>query len=347
MSLNINIAENIRRLRTKHGVTQETIADFIGVSAQAVSKWERGDGLPDITMLPALANYFDVTLDELMGMDELRNRETLENMKREYKKLCSETNYEKAVEVMREVLRRFPNDYETMAALAEHEPDPEKALALCRRISDFCADSRLRSYAEYQESFLLFMLGRKEEALKKAESLSPLEYCREINVAWLLNGEERVKECQKTVMLLGWAFFGQIEQMASSGVYSAEECIGLYRKAIGFYELLYDDGNMGYSHLRLGECWFCMGLYALDLNQKDRAVEFFEKAAEQAKIFDSLPESKPFTSLLTDRCVFEKAKTSGVGTYKQQLRDTLKNKDNLKFGGSYDGDYGEFIKIFE
>ena len=65
--MNINIADNLKRLRKQRELTQEDLANFIGVSFQAVSKWECGDGYPDITILPALANFFDVTLDEYAG----------------------------------------------------------------------------------------------------------------------------------------------------------------------------------------------------------------------------------------------------------------------------------------
>ena len=50
------IAENLRKLRKEKNLTQEVVAEMLGVSAQSVNKWERGDTLPDITLLPALAN---------------------------------------------------------------------------------------------------------------------------------------------------------------------------------------------------------------------------------------------------------------------------------------------------
>lgn len=345
--MDINIAENIRRLRTQKGVTQETLAGFLGVSSQAVSKWERGDGLPDITMLPPLAAYFDVTLDELMSMNEFRNKEELEKMKRRYRRLCSCGNNSEAAEVMREVLRRFPNDYGTMAQLAEYGDDPDEGIALCRRILQFCPDNDLRSYAAYQEASLLHTLGRSDEALERTRELCPLEYCRELNIMWLLSGEARVKQCQSTVMSLGWAFFGQIEQLAGSGVYDEETCIALYQKALDLYALIYDDGNLGYSHLRVSNCYFSMGLYALELGQHDRAVGYFRHSAEHAKLFDALPAETPLTSLLTDRCVFERDSADGVGSYADHCRDLLLQKERLRIGGQYAGDYAQLAAIFE
>ena len=70
--MEIRIGENIKRLRKAKSVTQEQIAEVLGISVTAVSKWERNETYPDITLLFPLARYFEVTLDELMGYDEER-----------------------------------------------------------------------------------------------------------------------------------------------------------------------------------------------------------------------------------------------------------------------------------
>jgi transcriptional regulator with XRE-family HTH domain len=73
--MKLNLAENLKKLRKGRGITQEELANFIGVSFQAISKWERDEGYPDITLLPSIANFFNVTLDELLGMNEIQNQE--------------------------------------------------------------------------------------------------------------------------------------------------------------------------------------------------------------------------------------------------------------------------------
>ena len=64
------ISQNIQYLRQKQGMTQEGLAQEIGVSRQTVAKWESGDSLPDIENLSALAKLFNVTLDDLVNHDE-------------------------------------------------------------------------------------------------------------------------------------------------------------------------------------------------------------------------------------------------------------------------------------
>ena len=74
--MNIYISENIKRLRQEKRLTQEVLANIIGISFQAVSKWECGDAYPDITLLPVIANYFQVTIDELLGNDKIKIEES-------------------------------------------------------------------------------------------------------------------------------------------------------------------------------------------------------------------------------------------------------------------------------
>ena len=70
--MNIYFNENIKRLRKERDLTQEGLSDYLGVSFQAVSKWERGESYPDIKMLPEIAAFFNVTIDELLGTDKTR-----------------------------------------------------------------------------------------------------------------------------------------------------------------------------------------------------------------------------------------------------------------------------------
>ena len=74
--MTLYLGENLKALRQMRGLTQEDLAFMIGVTAQSVSKWERGETYPDITLLPVLAACFDVSTDALLGTDrEKRERE--------------------------------------------------------------------------------------------------------------------------------------------------------------------------------------------------------------------------------------------------------------------------------
>ena len=68
------------------------MAGHLNISFQTISKWERGESYPDITMLPSLANYFEVTIDELIGMDEINSSEKIENLVRQWRETVKKEN---------------------------------------------------------------------------------------------------------------------------------------------------------------------------------------------------------------------------------------------------------------
>ena len=68
--MEMTVGANIKRLRTSKNITQEQLSVAMNVTCAAVSKWERGETYPDITLLQPLAYFFGVTLDELMGYNQ-------------------------------------------------------------------------------------------------------------------------------------------------------------------------------------------------------------------------------------------------------------------------------------
>ena len=76
----IKINEQIAFLRKQKGLTQEELANALGVTNQAVSKWESAQCCPDIQLLPDIADYFGVFIDELMGHDTIVQKQTTDGM---------------------------------------------------------------------------------------------------------------------------------------------------------------------------------------------------------------------------------------------------------------------------
>ncbi len=75
--MNLKLGENIRNLRLQHKLTQEQLADRLGVSYQSISRWENGVTYPDIEFLPAIARQFSVTTDYLLGQDDVKKRKCI------------------------------------------------------------------------------------------------------------------------------------------------------------------------------------------------------------------------------------------------------------------------------
>ena len=84
--MNLRIGSTIKKLRLKHKITQDQLATFLDVTPQAISRWEAENGYPDIELLPAIAEYFSISTDDLLGINlsnkEKRRNEIYENMKK-------------------------------------------------------------------------------------------------------------------------------------------------------------------------------------------------------------------------------------------------------------------------
>ncbi|AGF58761.1 transcriptional regulator with XRE-family HTH domain [Clostridium saccharoperbutylacetonicum] len=95
----LNIGKCIIEKRKAKGITQEQLADYIGVSKASVSKWESGVSFPDILLLPELATYFNISVDELLGYSPQLTKEYI-------KKIYNELSYEFAVKPFDEVVNQ-------------------------------------------------------------------------------------------------------------------------------------------------------------------------------------------------------------------------------------------------
>ena len=105
----MTLSESIRALRRERSMTQEQLAEAMSVSAAAVSKWENGQSVPDIAVLTALADFFEVSLDALVGytVQSCRREEAVERIGR----LSRQKRYEEAIAEAKEALRRYPNHF--------------------------------------------------------------------------------------------------------------------------------------------------------------------------------------------------------------------------------------------
>ncbi len=180
--MKIHIGSNIRRLRGEKGATQEQLAEAMNVTCAAVSKWERGETLPDITLLQPLAYYFGVTLDELMGYDRERVRaqidEALDECQRQYL-TGTPAGVEAAREIITNAYREYPGDYRVMSRymwfvagdMADNDPEillkhKDEFLSICEKILDGSSDDRIRLGAWNMRAKILHAEGKTDEALE-------------------------------------------------------------------------------------------------------------------------------------------------------------------------------------
>ena len=87
--MEMNFSQTIKSLRKERDITQEELANHLGISVQSVSKWERGDGMPDISLLPHIAAFYDTTVDYLLGCDAVRTEKAIQSFKQQAQALIN------------------------------------------------------------------------------------------------------------------------------------------------------------------------------------------------------------------------------------------------------------------
>lgn len=115
--MDLNLGNVIKRLRMEQSVTQEELAKHLEISFQAISKWETGTSLPDITLLPKLAAFFGVRIDELFSVNHEDELERIDTMLQ--RETMTDQNYSYAKRILDGILRENPEDVETMKRYAK------------------------------------------------------------------------------------------------------------------------------------------------------------------------------------------------------------------------------------
>ena len=110
--MNIKIGAIIKKLRVENNITQDVLATAIGVTPQAISRWEAEGGYPDIELLPLLADFFSVSTDELLGYKLSEREQELANIKKEMERLAEVGSVDERVAYARNAFAHYPNDYE-------------------------------------------------------------------------------------------------------------------------------------------------------------------------------------------------------------------------------------------
>ncbi|MDO4739025.1 MAG: helix-turn-helix transcriptional regulator [Eubacteriales bacterium] len=197
--MKLPVGERIKRLRARHAMTQDELAQTIGVTCQSVSRWELGVCYPDIELLPSLANIFGVTLDELLGMDEIcgeeKRRETFT------KALDKERqgDWDGAAAILREALSADPKDDGLAAELAlalgrtGRRQDRTEAIVLSERVLGRCMQDKLRSTVRANLCFLYRADGQQDRAEAMARTLGHIWECREMLQPGIAGDGERAK----------------------------------------------------------------------------------------------------------------------------------------------------------
>lgn len=216
--MKISIGTNLKYLRQKKGMTQEGLAELLGVSPQAVSRWENDSAYPDITLLPGLALLFDVSVDTLVGMDEIRRGEAVASLHGDIHRLVETGEIEEAIRLARKSVKRYPGDTGLLVTLGEtlaHAGDPgavAEAITLFKRALAMDGVSmKAKATASANLIFLYLRLGRMEEATSTVKSLSHVWESREVMLPELSEGEDYTKALGEAIRKVLTYFAMKIE----------------------------------------------------------------------------------------------------------------------------------------
>lgn len=213
--MNLLIGENIKRIRRERDLTQEEVAAHLGVSFQSISKWERGDGYPDITMLPALANYFGISVDELLGMNEIEKNDRYKEINKVWADNNKKGLHSENVSLMRQSLKTFPNNALLLVQLStslekldgtkdEKNRYLRESIAVQEQILRYGEDSEVRGATLYNICFAYWKIGEYDKALEHAKKLPNLYKARENALVYFLKGEEKHKTAKEALTPLAW-----------------------------------------------------------------------------------------------------------------------------------------------
>ena len=315
--------ENIKRLRKQRDLTQEALAEFLGVSFQAVSKWERGESCPDVTLLPEIAAFFSVSVDELLGVDKAKAEEEIlgyidKFVNGKYK------GAEGTLGFMTEAYRKYPYDFRIMVrymhALVNDSLQSEDSLkhkkeilTIYDRIQNNCTNDRIRMYAKNNLIHYYKPLTGIENSGVTAqdlydliETMPAIQDSKEILMSYLpLEVEQIEKGCQHLFDSLLFYFDNAVSHfvhrhaptpatLTTSQMQDAVEGLELMKT---IFELVYTDGNYAVNWRNMIYTYGYLGQYYHRLGDDAKALSHLKKCAELAKRFDTMPN-------LTERKAF-------------------------------------------
>lgn len=281
----MEIGKNIKLFRKEKGLTQEYLADVVGVSAQAVSKWETGQAMPDVTLILPICSVLGVSADRLLGGNRCKE---LEKNFRESIPLGVDAE----LIACEEALREYPDDetFQYRMAVLEFFKWQEKKsrMYLDRSFSRFSRLAKKYPDDETYKDYLAQLhhaLGRHEEAISIAKSCKN----RDVLLDSILEGEELLRHRQRRVYNKINELIGLLREYGTKESLALEDEIRrLYFGEVGEYCC-----SRWFTYFKLAEIY-------LNEGDGEKYALYMEKAYELAKLEDE-NSKEPYSSVMTDR----------------------------------------------
>ncbi len=359
--MTIYLNENLKKLRQKNKLTQEVLAEFLGVSFQSVSKWERGESYPDITLLPEIADFFKVSVDELLGINKAENETEITKGINEYDHL---TDYKLMWEIIKNLKQKFPNDFRILirylGCLVRYNENKSaksaEIIAVYNNIQENCTDDQIRikakrciieyyrNLAEKENNDISFADCEKiiKEMPKMRDSQEmfcffyPEDYpARDKNIRNTL-------EEQFLLLHTVYSHYFFFDER-----FSDEWILLALNKEIDFLNFIYDDGNYGKMWRSMIYNYGQVGIKYFRLGNNQKALENFKKMCELAIKFDCMDRITVMHSTMFEGKEFDKHTLGSTYIAKSQIKELLTKKFPLSDELKLSSDFKKIIKILE
>ena len=327
--LEIQIGENMKELRRGLGVTQEQLASYLGVTSQAISKWERGECYPDISLLPMIAVYFNVSVDDLLGISKTHRTERIRYYQNKDALLRREGETSQIVSLWRSAQKEFPDETEvlhmlTFALRAEDlAGNADEIIAISEEI--ISKTDRSGEYFGAINNICYAFAAKNDISQAKKYAKMAGRYAGTENqlMIHILEGEDAVQFCKWNIETLVDLISTNCSVMLKKSNISADIRIEICRNMIELFQLVYGK-NMGFYHCRISSWNMKMAEICLREQLFDQALEHIRTAYMHANKFDLLTEGK-YNSPLMDGLAYQIPDTvpETVTQLKLKLRDKL------------------------
>lgn len=314
--MKLSVGENIKFLRKSKDITQEQLAEMLNVSCQSISRWELGVCYPDMELLPMLAEIFEITVDKLLGVDSIAEKKKVDGYINRFQIAISQGKIDECISIAREGVNEYPNNYALLNKLmyalfvsgddtgniADWKENSEKydaeITSLGERIMKFCPDQNIRLEAIARLAFNHCEHGRKEIGRQIYENLPTMSLCRENQMWWCLEENEKVPFIQKQIKEIFDMLYNFVWLLGTAGKLSTQDSLLVLNKAEELNNLITDQNAHNISLWENARIPYDKAKLYAKTGCKEAVYEQLALAVENAKKFDSRPETEEYNSLL-------------------------------------------------
>ena len=314
--MKLSIGENIKLFRKAKDITQEQLAEMLNVSSQSVSRWELGICYPDMELLPMLAEIFEITVDKLLGVDNIAEKKKVDEYLNRFQVAINQGKIDECISIAREGIAEYPNNYALLNKLMyalfvsgdntgnisnwkeNMENYDAEITSLGERIMKYCPDQNIRLEAISRLAFNHCEQGRKEIGKQIYEMLPPMILCRENQMWWSLEEDEKTSFLQKQIKKSYDMLYDFIWLLATCGKLSPTNSLSVINKAEELTNVITDEKQYNIDSWGNSRIHYDKAKLYSKIGCKKSVYEQLELAARKAIDFDNRPETEEYNSLL-------------------------------------------------